>query len=86
MLAGALSANRIPVPEPPVFSGDPLKYNDWKLSFEILIAQKNIQVKEKIYYLCRYVSGQAKNALDGYSLLGTESANVAAWEILGERY
>ncbi|KAK3545764.1 hypothetical protein QTP70_011831, partial [Hemibagrus guttatus] len=86
VLVGALSANRIPVPEPSVFSGDPLKYNDWKLSFETLIDQKNIQDKEKIYYLRRYVSGQAKKALDGYFLLGTESAYVAAWEILEERY
>lgn len=42
VLAGALSANRIP-----------LKYNDWKLSFTTLIDQKNIQDKEKIYYLHR---------------------------------
>lgn len=86
VLAGALTANRIPVPEPSVFSWDPLKYNDWKLSFETLIDQKNIQDKEKIYYLRRYVGGQAKNALEGYFLLGTESAYAAAWEILEERY
>lgn len=57
VLAGALSANKIPVPEPSIFSGDPLKYNDWKLSFETLIDHKNIQDKEKIYYLHQYVSG-----------------------------
>lgn len=57
VLADALNANRIPVPEPSVFSGDPLKYSDWKLSFETPIDQKNIQEKEKIYYLRRYVSG-----------------------------
>ncbi|GAA6087283.1 uncharacterized protein LOC111189704 [Tachysurus ichikawai] len=83
--SSALNVNRIPVPEPSVFSGDPLKY-DWKLSFETLIDQKNIQEKEKIYYLRRYVSGQAKKELEGYFLLGTESAYGAAWEILEERY
>nr|XP_055049264.1 uncharacterized protein LOC129434357 [Misgurnus anguillicaudatus] len=86
LLADALNANRIPVPEPSIFSGDPLKYSDWKLSFETLIDQKNIPDKDKIYYLRRYVSGQAKTALDGYFLLGTESAYVAAWKILEERY
>ena len=86
MLAGALSANRIPIPEPPIFNGESLKYNDWKLSFETLINQKNIPENEKIYYLRRYVGGEAKKALDGYFLLGTESAYVAAWEILEERY
>ncbi|XP_055366619.1 uncharacterized protein LOC129604426 [Betta splendens] len=86
VLASALSSNRIPIPEPSVFSGDPLSYNDWKLSFKALIDQKNIQEKEKIYYLRRYVSGQAKKALDGYFLLGTESAYAAAWALLEERY
>ncbi|KAK0144674.1 hypothetical protein N1851_017016 [Merluccius polli] len=86
MLSDAMSANRIPVPEPATFTGDPLKYSDWKLSFQTLIDQKNIRDREKIYYLRRYVSGQAKNALDGYFLLGTESAYAAAWELLEERY
>lgn len=63
-----------------------MKYNDWKLSFETLIDQKNIQDKEKIYYLRQYVSGPANKALNGYFLLGTASAYVAAWEILEERY
>ncbi|XP_054594125.2 uncharacterized protein [Nothobranchius furzeri] len=86
LLADALNANRIPLPEPSIFSGDPLKYSDWKLSFQTLIDQKNIQNKEKIYYLRKYVGGQVKNALDGYFLIGTESAYVSAWEILEERY
>lgn len=51
VLADALDSNRIPVREPLVFSGDLLKYSDWKLSFQTLIDQKNIQEKEKIYYL-----------------------------------
>lgn len=57
-LAGALSASRIPVPEPSIFSGDPLRYNDWKLSFHTLIGQRNIPENEKIFYLRRYMSGQ----------------------------
>lgn len=32
------------------------------------------------------MSGQAKSALEGYFLLGTESAYAAAWKILDERY
>lgn len=85
-LAGALNSSRIPVPEPSIFSGDPLRYSDWNLSFHTLIDQKNIPENEKIFYLHRYVSGQAKSALYGYFLLGTESAYAAAWKILDERY
>lgn len=42
-----------------------------------MIEQKNILDNEKLFYLRRYVGGQAKNALEGYFLLGTESACVA---------
>jgi len=40
-LTEAITAYRIPIPEPAVFSEDPLKYNDWKLSFQMLIDQNN---------------------------------------------
>lgn len=36
-LAEAITANCIPISEPVVFTGDPLKYDDWKLSFFTLI-------------------------------------------------
>lgn len=32
-IAESINASRLPVPEPSVFSGDPLRYKDWKLSF-----------------------------------------------------
>lgn len=48
-LAGALNASRIPVPEPSIFSGDALRYNDWKLSFHTLIDQKNIQSMRRYF-------------------------------------
>ncbi|XP_059380370.1 uncharacterized protein LOC132115947 isoform X1 [Carassius carassius] len=86
VLPSALSASRIPVPEPTVFSGDPLSYSNWKLSFQTLIDQKNIPDTEKIFYLRRYVSGPAKRAVEGYFLLGTESAYAAAWKFLDKRY
>lgn len=86
VLAGAFNASRVPVPEPSIFSGDALRYSNWKLSFNTLIDQKNIPENENIFYLRRCVSGQAKSALDGYFLLCTETAYAAAWKILDERY
>lgn len=47
-LAEAMSANRLPVPEPAVFTGDPLKFKDWRLSFETLIDRKNIPKNKKL--------------------------------------
>ncbi|KAI4893141.1 hypothetical protein NFI96_000156 [Prochilodus magdalenae] len=85
-LTESISASRIPVPEPTMFNGDPLRYNDWKVSFQTLIDRKNIPAEEKIYYLRKYVGGSAKKAIESYFLLGTESAYLAAWCILEERY
>lgn len=45
--AEANTANRIPISEPAIFSGDPLRYNDWKLSFQTLIDRKNLPAQKK---------------------------------------
>ncbi|RXN31349.1 hypothetical protein ROHU_017013 [Labeo rohita] len=85
-LAEAITANRIPIPEPAVFSGEPLKYNDWKLSFQTLIDRKNLPAQEKLFFLRKYVSGTAKKAIEGHFLVGTEAAYIAAWNILEDRF
>ena len=85
-LAESISASRLPVPEPTTFSGDPLRFNDWKVSFHTLVDRKNFPAAEKIYYLRKYVGGPAKKAIESYFLLGTESTYHAAWTILEERY
>ncbi|KAL7844978.1 hypothetical protein SRHO_G00235180 [Serrasalmus rhombeus] len=85
-IAESINTSRLPVPEPPIFSGDPIRYKDWKMSFLTLIGRKNIPVNEKIYYLRKYVTGVAKKAIESYFLVGTEEAYYSAWEILEERY
>ena len=73
LLAKALTeqayVNRLPLPEPGVFTGDPLLFPAWKSSFEALIESRNIPPKEKIHYLKRYIGGPAKEAIDGYFLM-----------------
>lgn len=85
-LADSINISRLPVPEPAVFTGDPIKYKDWKMSFQMLIDRKNIPVSEKIYYLRKYVGGPARKAVESYFLLGTDTAYQAAWGTLEERY
>lgn len=38
-LAYSVNHNRLPLPEPNVFFGDPLQYIEWKSAFEMLIEQ-----------------------------------------------
>ena len=86
VLAEAITANRLPIPEPNIFSGEPLKFNLWKTSFQTLIERKNIPVVEKIFFLQKYVGGAAKEAIEGYFLMDTEESYNAAWRLLNERY
>ncbi|KAI5085315.1 hypothetical protein C0J45_23790, partial [Silurus meridionalis] len=85
-LAEAITANRIPIPEPAMFSGDPLRFNDWKLSFQALIDRKNLPAQEKLFFLRKYVSGPAKRAIEGHFMVGTEAAYIAAWNTLDDRF
>ncbi|KAG1940147.1 hypothetical protein F2P79_016875 [Pimephales promelas] len=86
VLAEAMTANRLPIPEPSVFSGDPLKFNHWKSSFQTLIEKKNIPTAEKVFFLQKYVGGAAREALEGHFLAGSEDSYNAAWDLLNERY
>lgn len=86
VLMESINISRLPVPEPSVFIGDPLKYKDWEMSFQTLIDRKNIPVYEKLYYLRRYVGGPARKAIESYFLLGAYTAYFSAWGILEERY
>ncbi|KAL7872267.1 hypothetical protein SRHO_G00072500 [Serrasalmus rhombeus] len=85
-LTEAISANRLPMPEPALFTGDPLKFKDWQLSFETLVDRKNIPKNEKLYYLRKYLGGTAKKAVEGFFLLGTEAAYDSAWQLLEKRF
>ncbi|XP_061767093.1 uncharacterized protein LOC133559382 isoform X2 [Nerophis ophidion] len=86
ILAETISANRLPTPEPALFTGDPLKFKDWQLSFETLIERKNIHKNEKLYYLRKYLGGSAKRAVEGFLLVGTDEAYDSAWKLLEKRF
>lgn len=76
----------MPVPEPAVFTGDPLQYMEWKTSFEMLIDRKGIPITEKIFYLKKYVGGAARKALEEYFYNNSQTAYDNARKVLEERY
>lgn len=86
ILAEAISANRLPTPEPTLVTGEPLKFKDWQLSFETLIKRNNIPKNERLYYLRKYLGGPAKRAVEGFLLVGTDEAYDTAWEVLENRF
>lgn len=85
-IANSLSTHRLPVPEPTVFVGDPLKFIDWKMSFMALIDRKPLPSGEKMFYLKNYLAGEARKAVEGYFYRNSEDAYQGAWKALQERY
>lgn len=85
-IASSLSMNRLPVPEPTTFSGNPLQFTDWKMSFIALIDKKPLPPSEKIFYLKNYLAGEARKAVGGFFYRDSESACNGAWQVLQDRY
>ncbi len=82
----SITMNRLPIPEPTVFSGEPIHFIEWKASFMSLIDQKGISAADKLYYLKKYVSGPARKCLEGTFFRNDEAAYQDAWEKLNQRY
>ena len=81
-----MTLNRLPLPEPSVFTGDALKYPSWKSDFFTLIESKSIPPMERIHYLKRYLGGAAREAVESYFLVMTEHSFNEAKSLLDERY
>ena len=82
----SMAANRLPVPVPKMFDGDPLHFVEFERSFQTLIENKGIQPTEKLYYLRQYVSGPARDAIEGFFFGTTEEAYQGAWKTLRDRF
>ena len=85
-LINNMSLNNLPRPEPPVFNGDPLTYPDWESAFNTLIDKRPIPEEEKVFYLRKYVSGKAKESIEGYLMINSAVAYQRARETLKSRY
>ena len=42
---------RVPIAKPPLFNGDPLEYHSWKMSFYMMVSQKNSTPHENILFI-----------------------------------
>ncbi|XP_076857249.1 uncharacterized protein LOC143511529 [Brachyhypopomus gauderio] len=85
-LQDSIALNRLPVPEPFVFTGDPMQFVEWKNSFMSLIDQKSASFADKLYYLKRFVGGPARKTLDGTFYRNDAEAYQDAWSKLDRRY
>ena len=81
-----ISLSRLPPPEPSIFYGDPIKFPGWKTAFQTLITSRGIPPSERLYYLVKYLAGEAKEAVEGFLLVSDDNAFERAKELLKKRY
>ena len=86
MFSDSINVSRLPIPEPPVFTGDPLKFNSWMSAFSILIESKGIPPLEKIHYMKRYLGGDVREFVEGVFDLNDECVYDTVKSRLTERY
>lgn len=82
----SIRINRLPTPEPTMFSGEPIKFIEWKSTFMSLIEQTGMSAADKLYYLKRYVTGSARKCLEGTFFRNDEEAYNDTWAKLNQRY
>ena len=78
--------NKLPCPQPEVFSGDFLQYPIWIKPFETFIDGKTKSSAERLYYLSKFTSGEAKESICGLLSLNSEEVYVRAKKILVSRF
>ena len=89
-LADLLSERRIrdnlPLPEPDIFRGDLLQFPQWIKSFETIIESQTQKISERLFYLGKYIAGEAKDAIRGYISQNSAEAYEKAKALLWKRY
>ena len=72
--------------EPPMFLGDPMEYQDWKVAFNDAFNLSKSTAGQKWLKLRQFVDGRAYKSIQGYYRQKTEESYLAAWAKLDDRY
>ena len=78
--------NRLPIPEPEIFEGEPLDYPEWKAAFHALIEGREIDPCTKIHYLKKYLNGDAKRCVAGFLASPSAESFDAAMALIESRF
>lgn len=86
LLTQRQDCDSLPRPEPEMFTGNPLQYQNWIKSFETFIGRKTKNPSEWLHYLGKYTTGEGKEAISGLLALEDTNAFVKAKKILKDRF
>jgi len=76
----------LPVQQPPVFSGDHFDYAAFISAFESLIECRVSDPEQRLYYLCQFTSGDAKESIPDIITLNSPESYDKAKQVLKERF
>ncbi|XP_068716052.1 titin homolog [Montipora foliosa] len=76
----------LPVKEPPTFSGDSFEYPAFVTAFDSIIAAKVSAEKDKLFFLEKYTSGKANEAIKGFLATNSDTAYTEARKLLDQRF
>ena len=86
LIANQQKISSLPVQEPPVFSGNSLDYPTFVRAFDAIIESKVESNKNKLFFLNRYTTGKANEAVKGFVALNTDDGYKEAKKLLAERF
>lgn len=78
--------SRLPAPEPFVFTGDPLRFTEWSTCFKALIEASCTNSAYRLFYLRKYIGGEALSVVERTFYRSDEEAYTQAWDTLKKRY
>jgi len=78
--------SRLPIPEPGVFTGDPMQYPSWRKAFQTLIEGRNIAPADRIHYLQRYLKGDAFDCVQSLLLNPSDESYHEAMALIDKRF
>jgi transposase InsO family protein len=81
-----LAAMSLPQPEVPKFGGDVIEYPAFVMAFDARVHSKVISAQDKLYYLCQYLYGDAKEIVAGCLHLYPEQGYMEARRLLQKEY
>ncbi|XP_063870070.1 uncharacterized protein LOC135105641 [Scylla paramamosain] len=78
--------DKLPLKEPDIFKGNMFEYPEWIISIVTQVECKYPKATDKLYYLGKYTSGEAKMCIKTLLSLNTVEAYVKAKKLLADRY
>ena len=86
LIANQQKISSLPVQELPEFSGNILDYPTFIQAFEAIIESKVESNKDRLFFLNKYTTGKANEAVKGFVALNSDNGYKQAKNLLAERF